>query len=517
MTGKSAIVVGAGSAGTVVARRLLDAGLSVTLLEAGGEDENPAIHDLSRMGELWHGPDDWDYYTTPQPGAHGRRLHLPRGKVLGGSHALNAAIWVRCAPSDFDGWAALGNDGWSWRDMLPVYRAMEDFSGGASEWHGVGGPLPVDNDHRLDPIQRSIVDAAVQAGVPFNPDYNGERLDGVSKQQLNIAEGIRVNTWKAYLRPVREALRIRTGAHAHSVLLEDGRAVGVRYRTEDDAFHESCADLVVLAAGALDSPAVLLRSGIGPAAELRAAGVPVVRDSPGVGKNLHDHLLAPVIGETARPIDPPRPGSSVAQTHLFARSRPELEAPDTQPIFFSVPMYSEGMAPIEGSGFTLYAGLVAPRSRGAISLTGPELDDPVRIDPAVLTEAEDMAAMLFSLKQCREMLGRAALARDWGASEVYPGPEVRGDEALTEYIRDTVCTYHHQVGTCRMGTDETAVVDPRLRVRGIENLRVIDASVMPRITTGNTNAPTVAIGERGSTFLLEELGLPVSAQSAAVP
>ncbi|MCO1337404.1 oxidoreductase [Kocuria polaris] len=515
MSRTTAIIVGAGSAGSVVARRLVDTGVDVTLFEAGGEDSNPAIHDVGRLGELWHSPDDWDYYTVPMAGTASKPMHLPRGKVLGGSHALNATIWVRCAPEDFDGWAEACGEEWAWKNVLPVYRAMEDFSGGASDLHGAGGPIPVDNDYPLEEIHQSILDAAVESGVPFNPDYNGETLDGVSKEQVNIRGGERVNTWKAYLKPVRDQLRIVTGAEVHSLIVEGGAVVGVRYRA-DGAMGEARADRVVLAAGALGSPQILLRSGIGPAGELAEAGVDVVLDSPQVGKNLHDHLLAPVIGATARDIPLPPAGTSVSQTHLFAKSTPDRVVPDTQPIFFSVPMYSPGMEPVDGPAFTLHSGIVSPKSRGEIRLTGPGLDDAASIDLGALSVQEDIDAFLFSLRQCREIMAQPALADGWGAVEAYPGPDVQTDEELVDYIRNNVVTYHHQVGTCRMGTDADAVVDPRLNLIGLKGLSVIDASIMPKITTGNTNAPSILIGEKGAAFLLEDLGLDAGAEEAAV-
>ena len=513
-TPRTAIVIGAGSAGSVVARRLADAGVEVTVLEAGGEDRNPAIHDLSRMGELWHSPDDWDYFTTPQEGANGHRLHWPRGKVLGGSHSLNAMIWVRCAPQDFDHWASLGNDGWAWEDVLPVYKAIENYRGAGEEsWHGIEGLLDVTDDYELSPIQASIIDAAVEEGLRRNPDYNGESLEGVSQQQITVRDGHRLNTYMAYLKPVRDRVDVRVGCHVHELVFAEGasagerpRVVGVRF-AQGDEVQEIFADEVILAAGALDSPRVLLRSGIGPADELREVGIDPVVDLPGVGKNLHDHYLAPVIFDTERPIDPPRPGVSVTQSHLFWKSREDLDRPDTQPIHFSVPMYGDFLEPRGANGFSLMAGLVTPKSRGSVTLTGPEPSDPVNFDPQALAHEDDVASLVASVRQCRRIGSQAALAAGpedggWGATEVYPGPSVGDGEDLVDYVRNTLATYHHQVGTCKMGVDELAVVSPRLAVHGVDGLRVIDASIMPRVTTGNTNAPAVLIGELGAKFVL---------------
>ncbi|NAZ74253.1 oxidoreductase [Kineococcus sp. T13] len=495
------VVVGAGSAGSVITRRLVDAGQRVLLLEAGGEDLNPAIHDVGRLGELWHGPEDWGHFTTPQEHALGRRLHLPRGKVVGGSHALNATIYVRGHASDYDAWAAAGCTGWGWRDVLPAFKAIEDYDGGASELRGKDGLLDVVGSYPLAPIQASIVQAAQQVGIPFNPDYNAGELDGISQQQITVRDGRRLSTYTAYVRPVLDspALEVVTGAHVHRLLLEGGRVVGLEYEVGGRLVRQQ-AGRIVLSAGAIGSPRLLLLSGIGPAAELEAVGVRPVLDLPGVGKNLHDHFLSPVIFATGREIAPPAGGASVTQTHLFARSRPELEVPDTQPIHFSVPMYEPWMQG-PSSGFSLMAGLIRPHSRGELRLSGSSPHDELLIDPAALSEEADLQALAFSVAQCRRIGAAPALAEEWGARELYPGAEVDSEEAVREYVRRTVITYHHQVGTCRMGVDEMAVVDPCLAVHGVQGLHVADASIMPRITSGNTNAPSIMIGEKAAAAL----------------
>lgn len=472
------IVVGAGSAGSVVARRLADTGAAVTLLEAGGPDGNPAIHDPARAGELWHGPEDWDLYTVPQPHVGGRRLHLPRGKVLGGSHALNAMIWVRGAPADYDGW---GLPGWTWADVEPVFARIEK------------DLLEVVPNEPLHPIQQSIVDACVSAGLPLNPDYNSGTLDGVSVERITARDGRRLTTWQAYGLPVASRLTVHTGALVHRLVFAGSRVTGV-VASIDGVVRELPADLVVLAAGALASPAILLRSGVGPADELRALGIDVVADLPGVGRNLHDHLLSPVIFTTSREVEPPVSGRSVTQVHWFWRSRAGLAVPDTQPICFSVPMYEPWMSG-PPTGFSLMAGMVSPSSRGSLRLSP---DGSPLIDLAALSSPEDFESLVASVEQCLAVGRAPALASEWGARQLYPGPE----DDVREYVRRTAITYHHQVGTCRMGSDAEAVVDPRLAVHGLDGLVVADASVLPRVTTGNTNAPAVLVGEQAAKFIL---------------
>ncbi len=491
------VVVGAGSAGAVVARRLVDSGARVLVLEAGGRDDNPAIHDPGRIHELWLSDVDWAYETVPQTHAAGRCLAWPRGKVLGGSSCLNAMIWVRGAPEDFDTWAYLGADGWSWEDVLPVYERIE-----RREPDGLG-TVSLVTSFEPDAIHASIAEAAQECGIPANADYNGATQDGVSFMQYSIEDGIRHSTAAAYIRPVEadSNLRLVTGATARRLLFDGARCVGVEW-SEGNRIERASAAEVVVCGGTIGSAHLLLRSGVGPAEHLRSLGIDVVDDLPGVGENLHDHLLSPVIFTAEREVGPPSPGLPACQTHLFWRSRPGLPVPDIQPIHFMVPMYEPWM---EGpdNGFTLLGGMVHPVSRGTLRLTGPEAEDPVALDPNVLACDADLESLVAAVELCRR-IGASAALREWGANERYPGPSVDTAEAVRQYVRETAITYHHQVGTCKMGTDAAAVVDPRLRVHGLEGLRVADASIMPAVTTGNTNAPSIMIGERAAEFLLAD-------------
>ncbi|GAB3272022.1 GMC family oxidoreductase N-terminal domain-containing protein [Arthrobacter pigmenti] len=501
------IVVGAGSAGNVIARRLLDAGKRVAVLEAGDDDTNPNIEHLFDLGALWHSPQDWDYQTTEQQGCSGRSLHLPRGKVMGGSHALNASIWVRGAKQDYDTWAYLGCPGWSWDDVLPVFKAIENYDGGASETRGAEGLLDVAQGFPRNPVQEAMLEGAVESGHKLNEDYNSGDVEGVSRMQLNVRDGKRFNTWHAYLKPevANPNLTLLTGAHVRRLLVEDGTVTGVEFEHEGET-KTLRAPETVLCAGAINSAELLLRSGIGPAGELKDAGVQPVHNLPGVGKNLQDHLLAPVIFATGSNTPVPAPEVAPAEVHLFAKSRPDVAVPDTQPIFFSVPMYSQGYAGGEmtgpENGFSMLGGLVRPQSRGEITLSGPAAEDPIRIDLGALTEKADVDALVASVRQCRG-IGRSSALAAWEPEELYPGSDVSDrDEDLGQYVRDSVVTYHHQAGTCRMGQDADAVVDPRtLKVRGLDGVRIADASVMPLVPTGNTNAPTIMIAERAAALL----------------
>jgi choline dehydrogenase-like flavoprotein len=493
------VVVGAGTAGSIVARRLADAGKRVLIIEAGGDNRRGEIQDVGRAHELWHTDRDWDFYTTPQEHAHGRRLHFPRGRVLGGSHSLNGAIWIRGHASDYDGWAADGATGWSWADVEPVFRRIEGWTGDPAGGRGTDGLLPIEDNAPLHPVQASVIDAAVQAGLSINPDHNLGDTEGIASQQVTIKDGDRVTTWDAYAKPALDAgrLEVRSGLRAVRVVVVDGAATGVEVLV-DGVTELIEADQVVLCAGTEGTTELLLRSGIGPAAQLEALGITSVADLP-VGENLHDHWVVPVIFTTTTPIVP-TPKLPVTQVHWFSRTDPALPAPDTQPIAFSVPLLEPGMAPIPW-GLSIMAGLVRTYSRGTIRLASARVEDGILIDPQVLADDRDVQALLASVRQSLAVGAQPALAEEWGAVAVYPTADI-SDADLIEYIRQNVSTYHHQVGTCRIGTDERAVVDPTLRVRGITGLMIADGSVMPTVTTGNTNAPIAMIGERAADFLL---------------
>ncbi|MFI0484975.1 GMC family oxidoreductase [Actinomadura sp. 9N215] len=482
------IVVGAGSAGSVVARRLADAGRDVLVVEAGPHRDEPAVDDPSRMHELWDSPLDWAFRTVPQESADERTLHLPRGRVVGGSHALNAMIWVRGNPADYDHWASLGNEGWSWRDVQPVFARIDGL--GAE----TPGTLDILTGYEPDPVQRSIVDAAQQAGLPFNPDYNGVRQDGVSFMQFTIRDRRRLTTARAYLAPVLgRGATLVADANVRRLLIEGRRCVGVEW-SRGGVAERAYADEVVVCAGAIGSPVLLMRSGIGDADALGGG----VAHLPGVGRNLQDHWLVPVIASIDRP-PAFTPGLPYTQSHLFWRSRPDLPLPDLQPLHFGVPLYEPWM---DGppDGVSLMAGLVRPASRGEIRLAADPWAAPL-IDPRVLSDDADLAALGAAVRLCQQIVDAPGLRDAWGARELYPGTLAESTADLHAYVRRSVVTYHHQAGTCKMGVDDSAVVDPELRVHGVAGLRVADASVMPAVPTGNTNAPAIMIAERAADLI----------------
>jgi choline dehydrogenase len=500
------IIVGSGAAGSVIARRLVETtDASVLVIEAGGPDVQEAIHDPARSHELWHVEEDWDYSTVPQRGAAGRRLHLPRGRVLGGSTSTNGMIYIRGWRGDYDYWAYIGNAGWSYEAVLPLFKRGEDFDGGASEFRGSGGPLPVQSRYEPHPLSASFVEAAVQYGIPQNPDHNGARLDGVGLAQFTISDGRRSSAAVAFLGPVLDSdrLQVRSRVTARRLMFDGERCVGVEveHRGEREVLLADAE--VVVCGGTIESPKLLMLSGVGDPRRLQEIGLSPRVALPGVGANLHDHTVTPLIYACERALPPPSTGFTPHQAHLFWWSRDGYPAPDLQPVLFNVPLYPDGVAG-PANAFTLFPGHVRPASRGTVRLTSADPNAGPAIDPGYLTCPADVDALLAGVRLCRQIAAQPPIAQ-WGAREIFPGPDVATDEDLRRYIRQSVITYHHPVGTCKMGIDDLAVVDPELRVYGTSGLRVADASIMPAVTTGNTMAPTNMIGERAADLIASSL------------
>lgn len=502
------IICGAGSAGCVLANRLTEDGATVLLIEAGGPDNSEAISTPMRLLELWTSEYDWAYLTAPQEHCNGRQIFWPRGKTLGGSSALNGMIYVRGHASDYDSWAYAGNPGWTYADVLPYFKKSEDFDRGETEFHGAGGPLHVTTEYEPHPTTKRMVDAAVESGLAFNDDCNGADSEGAGYVQLTTKDGQRHSTAVAFLRPAldRSNLSLITNARVKNVDFDGKRATGVTYVQDGQEMSVSATKEVILSGGTLESPKILMLSGIGARDELEAHGIEVLHELPGVGKNLHDHTLLPVIFEASEPIDPPSDMSiQVLHGQAFIRSDPGLPAPDMQPLFFHVPFYQEGMEPVTPNAYTLNAGGVIPTSRGHLTITGPNVEDPLHIDPNLLETDYDVMTLVKNIRINREIAKQPSLA-EITAREIYPGEDKQTDEELADYARSALASYHHQVGTCKMGNDEMAVVDHHLKVHGLEGLRVIDGSIMPRVTTGNTNAPVIMIAEKGADLIKQDAG-----------
>jgi len=516
------VIVGAGSAGCVLAARLTeDPDVSVLLLEAGGNDEGDAIHVPMAMSQTWRTRLDWGYTTQEQKHAQGRRLYWPRGKVLGGSSSINAMIYIRGARADYDEWAALGNAGWSFADVLPYFRKSEDNTRGASELHGAGGPLTVSDLRSPHPWSRAMVRSAVAAGHRDNPDFNGESQDGAGLYQVTQRRGKRCSAAVAFLHPAmdRPNLTVHTGALATRVLVEGGRAVGVEYRRGGVPATARVSGEVVLAGGAVNSPQLLLLSGIGPVEHLRDVGVEVVHALPGVGRGLQDHPCVSVVFATheqdslSRSLIPSardlvdfyarRRGnltSNGAEAGLFARSHPDLETVDLQHHIAPLKFWEHGLADPDIHAVTMLDVLVRVASRGAITLRSADPTWAPAIDAGYLSDERDLEALVAGVRQLREVAAVGPMA-EVIAREVYPGPEVTSDDGLRDAVRAAVETLYHPVSSCRMGGDDLAVVDSELRVHGLEGLRVVDASVMPTLPRGNTNAPTIMIAEKAADLL----------------
>ncbi len=521
------VIVGAGSAGCVLANRLsARADIRVLLLEAGGRDSSPFIHMPVGIARLVNDPKvDWRFYTDPEPGLYGRSLYWPRGRVLGGSSSINAMCYTRGHPLDYDEWAELAGGQWSYSGVLPYFLKSEDQSQGAGAYHGVGGPLSVEDLKYRNPLTAVFVDAGAACGLPRNADFNAASQEGVGYYQVTQRNGRRCSTAVAYLRPARARgnLEIRTGCLATRVLFSGARATGVEYR-QDGRTHIARAEReVLLTAGAIGSPQLLLLSGIGAADELHALGISVVADLPEVGRNLQDHLDFCTLNKCTRPITYDLKGwqeMAVALRYLLTRSGPGVSnvaeagafvrsalAPDVRPDvqlhFVPAQLDDHGRNRLQGHGFTIHACVLRPRSRGRLLLRSASPEAAPRIQPGYLSAAPDLEVLLEGIRISREIIAAAPFAPFRGR-EVFPGAGIAARGAVEDMIRRKAETIYHPVGTCRMGSDTRSVVDGDLRVRGVQALRVVDASVMPRLIGGNTNAPTIMIAEKAADRLLAQ-------------
>jgi choline dehydrogenase len=525
------IVTGAGSAGCPVAARLSESGkYRVLLLEAGGPDRNPWIHIPLGYTKTYTDPRvNWMFESEPEKELNGRTLYQPRGKVLGGTSSINGMVYMRGTPSDYDNWRQRGCEGWDWDSVLPFFKKAENQERGADEFHGTGGPLRVSNPVR-SPLGDAMVKAAIEAGIPANPDFNGARQEGVGYYQTTTNNRRRWSAARAYLKDARHRpnLTIATEAHATRVLIEDGRAVGVEYRTPEGLRSARCRGEVIVSGGVYGSPQLLQLSGLGPAELLQELGIPVARDMPGVGAHLHDHFNTYLVWRCTKPITVNDlaasgmrklvAGAQYALTrsgHLsnagiyagaFVKSDPRLEQPDLQINMFgwsALERLRTGIRPHPFSAFTLSPVHLRPEGRGTVRIKSPDPTVPPRIQFNFLASDYDFQALIYGSRLARRIAAQPAL-QPFVAEEVIPGPACDSDEQFVEEIRGRGVSNLHPVGSCRMGREVDAVVDPRLRVYGIKGLRVADASIMPQVPGGNTNAPSIMIGEKCAHMILED-------------
>ncbi|HOZ92463.1 MAG: choline dehydrogenase [Rubrivivax sp.] len=521
------LIVGGGTAGCVLANRLsADPSCRVILLEAGGPDDDKWIHIPAGIRYLLREKKhNWFYMTEPSPLTNGRSVYWPRGKVLGGSSSINGMVYIRGQRTDFDRWAASGATGWDWDSLFPYFLKIENQTRGADAYHAVGGPLTVSDRTNRSEVWTRFIAAAEQLGIPRNPDFNGADQEGVGYYQATVGNGRRCSAAVGYLRPVkgRANLSVITGAMVHHISFEQRRATGVRYE-KDGHWHElHAAREVLVCGGSINSPQLLMLSGIGPAAHLQEMGITPRVDAPQLGKNLQDHLQLRLTYRLNRPISfndqfhslagkvgmgleylLRRSGAiayPTAQVGLFTRSLPELASPDIQYHFSNYTTDEKTGMPDRFPGMTFSVCHLRPESRGEILLRSPDPGQHPRILPNYLATPEDCRVAVEEVRLTRRLAATQPLA-DIVAEELAPGPDVQSDEACLDFARSNGTSIYHPVGTCRMGSDAEAVVDPALCVRGVSHLRVVDASVMPTLISGNTYAATLAIAERAADLIL---------------
>jgi choline dehydrogenase len=523
------VIVGAGSAGCVLANRLsADGRNSVLLLEAGPKDTNLWIHVPLGYGKLFKEKTvNWMYQTEPEPGLDGRTVFQPRGKVLGGSSSINGLLYVRGQHEDYDRWRQRGNAGWGYDDVLPYFKKAENQQRGADEYHGAGGPLPVSDWRHADPLSEAFVVAAAQTGIPTNPDFNGASQEGAGFFQTTTQRGRRASTAYSYLRPAksRSNLHVETSALAQRILFEGRRARAVEYRQGGALRTARARREILVSGGAYNSPQLLQLSGVGPAELLKQHGIDIVLDAPGVGNDLQDHLQVRLVTRCSQPVTlndilnhPVRRVMAGARYAAFRRgpltiaagtsgaffkTDPRLATPDIQIHFLPFSTDRMGEKLHSFSAFSASVCQLRPESRGSLRIRSADPAVPPEIRINYLATETDRTAFIEGFKILRQILAAPAL-KPYAVDEILPGSKVTSDEDILAFCRKTGSTVYHPTSTCRMGNDPLAVVDQRLRLRGIEGLRVVDASVMPDLMSGNTNAPTIMIAEKASDMILED-------------